>query len=106
MFSGVYLKSLKCAFWRLAPMAGKNSAFFVGPFTILEACMNGENSSLSLAFMIAFDFGDGVTLFIKELTLSGDPAISSIILLKRLLAILRGESRFFPLLEEGSSCCS
>jgi hypothetical protein len=64
--------------------------------------MNGENSSLSFAFIIDFDFGEGVTLLINELTLSGDPAISSMMLLKRLLAFLSGESKFLPLFEAGS----
>jgi hypothetical protein len=101
MFSGVYLKSRKWAFC-LPPIAGKNSAFLGGGFIRLEVCMKGENSSLSLAFIIDLDLGEGVTLLISELTLSGDPAISSMILLKRLLAILRGESKFFPLFEAGS----
>ena len=48
------------------------------------------------------DFGEGETLLIKELTLSGVPPSSSMILLKRLFAILRGESKFLPLFEAGS----
>jgi hypothetical protein len=73
---------------------------------MLWECTKGENSSFSVAFIIDFDFEDGLlgglTLFIKELTLSGVPPSSSKILLKRLLAILRGESKFLPLLEAGS----
>jgi hypothetical protein len=49
-----------------------------------------------------FDFGEGVTLFINELTLSGEPAKFSIMSLKWFLAIFKGESRFLPFPDAGS----
>lgn len=68
--------------------------------------MNGDKSSFSSIwpFMIDldFDFGEGVTLFINELTLSGEPAKFSIMSLKWFLAIFKGESRFLPFPDAGS----